>query len=180
MKKSFKIAVVMMVLGTMLLFTAACSDGEATVSSGNSSGKKSGQESNSGVQVNGKNASDLKNLSAGQTVSKDGLSVSVDKITDGGKTYDGKKLLKVTVSYKNNGKESESFNPFDWSIQDKDGARSDVEFTGKSEEMSSGELAPGGTKTGAIYFLKKNADKIVYTGDLFFDGEEDLIMWNVK
>lgn len=180
MKKGFKIVLALMLLGTIFALSLACSSGETKVSSGSAAGESSKSADESGLKVDGENQTDLKNLKVGQKVSKDGLSVSVDKISDGGRNYEGKPLIKVRVSYKNEGSSTASFNPYDWSVQDKDGARADTEFPEKGEEMNSGELSPGGTKTGNVYFFKKNADKIVYSGNFWLDAEEDLVMWNVK
>ena len=180
MKKGIKIVLALAVLGTIFALAMACSGGETKVSSGSAAGDSSTSAEESGMKVDGKDQTDFKNLKVGQTASKNGLSVSVDKISDGGRNYEGKKLIKVKVSYKNNGDNTASFNPFDWSVQDKAGARTDSELTSEGEELSSGELSPGGTKTGNVYFIKKNADKIVYTGNFLFDGEEDLVMWNIK
>ena len=178
MKKAMKIVLAVMVAGVLLVAAMACSGGETKVES--ETGGTDSAKTENGVTVDGQVQDDLKNLKVGQKISKNGLSVAVVKISDGGKTYDGKALIKAKVSYENKSEDTASFNTFDWAVQDSSGARTNPEFTGKDSELSSGELAPGGTKEGIVYFLKKNADKVVYSGNLIFDGEEDLAMWNVK
>lgn len=180
MKKTLKIMVVcasVLMLAGILVGCSSDTD-SATVTDGATT---DATKSDTGFSVDGKaaDANALQNLKVGQIVTKDGVSVAVTGIADGGKNYEDKPVLRVEVVYTNQGKETATFNSFDWSMQDTNGARGDVEITDATDTLESGELAPGGSKSGALYFLKKDAAKVVYTSNMF-DDEEDKIMWSVN
>ena len=77
-----------------------------------------------------------------------------------------------TVTYVNDGDQQSSFNIFDWSLQDPAGAARTVGIFGDND-LSSGELAPGGTVTGDVCF-EGGADPgqyvLLYEGSLFDRG----------
>ena len=121
------------------------------------------------------------NLAIGTPAKYDQGEVTVTKAGAGPKDYAGKKSFAVKVSYKNTGSEALSYNPYDWSLEDANGARSqDTAMINGKDSMSSGEIAPSGSLTGTIYFSPKTpASKIVYKPS-FLSSEEDLATWSVK
>lgn len=172
MNRGYKFLGMVLVLILLASMSIACtSEDPGTVSKGD------------GAQVEETRAEEEKenrqNLSVGDSYEIADVSVTVNSIEDGGRNYEDKKLIKVNVTYVNNSDESASFNSFDWSVQDEEGARTDTEFTDK-DELGSGDLAPGGKTSGDVYFIAKGASKIVYTNNWLFDGEDNLAMWNVK
>ena len=115
--------------------------------------------------VNGQPSTDL---TVGQSATLDnGLVLTVDSFERNvSAPYMSDKFTAVTVTIKNDGKEKQSFNPFDWKSIDANGAESDYEIMADSDDkLESGNLNPGGTVTGVIYF-KNNAQKIAYVSGL--------------
>lgn len=62
-----------------------------------------------------------------------------------------------TVTYINTGTSQETFNPFDWKLQNPSGAAVSASFTSGDNQLHSGDLAPGGTQTGDVCFDAKTA-----------------------
>lgn len=173
MARKFQVLTALLVLALLFSFSVACTGSdEATVTKG------SGEATSGEGEAPADSGVDKKNLAIGDSVEISGTKVTVTAVADGGKGYDDKALLKVSVSYENNSKETASFNVFDWSMEDANGARSDLQIS-DNEDLGSGDLAPGGKKTGDVYLLAEGATKIVYSGNIF-GGEDDLVMWNVK
>lgn len=177
MKKRFKFLGVILMLALLFSLTTACSSKPGSVTKASGESASTGDTTDEAAKK--AEAEARKNLSIGDVYEMRGAAVSVTAIADGGKDYEKKELLKVTVSYVNNSEEAVSFNPYDWSIQDINGARTDTAFSADGEQISSGELAPGGKVSGDIYFFAKDADKIVYTNNMF-DGEDAIAMWRVN
>ncbi|MBE6468551.1 MAG: DUF4352 domain-containing protein [Coriobacteriaceae bacterium] len=111
-------------------------------------------------------------LAAGTAVDMgNGMTVSVDSIepsvAGASNTY-----VKISVTYKNEGDDTVSFNPFDWKGEDANGAQEDhtyfagPDFSSDDAELNSGNLAAGGTKSGTLYF-KEGTTKILFTGNIF-------------
>ncbi|MBN9735768.1 MULTISPECIES: DUF4190 domain-containing protein [unclassified Pseudonocardia] len=79
------------------------------------------------------------------------------------------------VTYRNTGSGTASFNIWDWQLQDPDGVIRRISI-GSDNDLSSGQLAPGGTVSGQVCFDAK-ADAtgtwtVIYEGGLF--SSEDL------
>lgn len=57
-----------------------------------------------------------------------------------------------TVTYKNNGDQPASFNPFDWKFTTAAGVETSasIPFSAGAKALNSGQLAPGGTTSGTI------------------------------
>jgi hypothetical protein len=125
---------------------------------------------------------DPRNLPIGTTYEvQDGLFISVDSVETGWHSYDDKPAIQVTVSYANSSNREYSFNPYDWQAQTVGGVRNDTAFMvdGSTDEMSSGNLAPGGSFTKHLYFLEEDGiAKLVY-GNSFWSNEQDYILWSV-
>lgn len=175
MSKSARI-VLIVVCSMVVLALAGCSTpptaGTPSAGSGASSSSGSGGSNSAPKPLN---------LAIGTPAKYDQGEITVTKAEAGPKDYSGKKSFAVTVTYKNTGKEALSYNPFDWSIEDPNGARSsDTAIIDGKDGMSSGEIAPGGSLTGTMYFSPKGTiSKIVYAPS-FLASEEDKATWTVK
>jgi hypothetical protein len=64
----------------------------------------------------------------------------------------GKEYVIVNVTIRNLGKDEVSYNPFDFKIQDANGAQESSTFASLDDSLSSGTLAPDGKVTGSIPF----------------------------
>lgn len=107
-----------------------------------------------------------------------GLSVSVDSVTTGLANHDGSSITQVTVSYRNDGAENVSFNAFDWKGQDAQGAqRTNTLYMQAENQLSAGELAPGGAVSGNLYF-DGALSKVVYQTSIFSNGDD--ASWSVS
>lgn len=97
---------------------------------------------------------DYQNLPVGQAVDlQNGLSVVVNSVETGLSNYDGDPVTGINVTYTNNGTENNSFNPFDWKALDTNGVLDGETFYMDGEnQLSSGELTPGGSTSGNVYF----------------------------
>ncbi len=114
---------------------------------------------------------DYTNLSMGDSIElTDGTIVAVTSVQTGLVNYDDSPLSQVTVTYQNNGDKEVSFNPYDWKAQDAQGALYSQTFYMDGEnELSSGDLAPGGSVSGNIYF-DGDVTKISYYSNMFNDS----------
>lgn len=114
---------------------------------------------------------DYTNLSMGDSIElTDGTIVAVTSVQTGLVNYDDSPLSQVTVTYQNNGDKEVSFNPYDWKAQDAQGALYSQTFYMDGEnELSSGDLAPGGSVSGNIYF-DGDVTKISYCSNMFNDS----------
>lgn len=82
----------------------------------------------------------------------------------------------ITVTYVNNGQKKASFNPYDWAGEDPQGAqRPQTFYTKGTNELHAGELAPGGTVTGNVYF-ESPISKVVFQESLWSDEEATWIV----
>ena len=64
----------------------------------------------------------------------------------------GKEYVIVNVTIRNLGKDEVSYNPFDFKVQDANGAQESETFATLDDSLSSGTLAPGGKVTGSMPF----------------------------
>ncbi len=158
----------------MVGIIAGCGTTQATV---DNSGSKSSSNSSSSDKKQ-----KLTDLAIGTTIDLDGLKVTVNAVTDGPSTYDGKPTKKITVTYKNESSSSKSYNELDWKTENAAGDRKDafgVIFESNPATLESGDLAKGGTKTGDVYTEQADLTKVVYVPS-FFAGDEELIFWKVQ
>lgn len=118
-------------------------------------------------------------LAVGESADYDGLKVTVVEAKPGPKDLLGKPTFMVKVRYENNTSEAASFNEFDWYIEDKEGARTQETAILKSspETLGSGEIAPGGSKTGTMYFAAKGTVRKVVYEPSWFATETNLASW---
>lgn len=99
-----------------------------------------------------------------------GLVVSVDSVEPGLTNFDGSSVVGVRVTYVNNGSEQASYNSYDWKGEDANGAQEyTTYYSDASDDLGSGTLAAGGTKSGTIYF-EGSAVKALYFGNILSDA----------
>jgi len=103
--------------------------------------------------------------------------VSYSKGDDWDKPADGNNYVIVTIKIENKSDSQISYNVYDWSMVNSQGQKDDAAFTtiDNNTNLSSGELMPGGTKTGTIVFEEpKNESslKLLYYNNSLFDENE--------
>ena len=181
------IASIVIVLVTQSMFSAAidaATPGIKSVGSASASAAASGeaasaasasssaaQASSSTAASSQSDAKDYQSLAVGETITmKSGLKVTVHSIAGGLSNYNGNELVCVNVTYLNEGSKNASFGPYDWKVEDPDGAQSSMTFFMNGEnELKSGSLSAGGTTTGNIYF-DAPAARIHYYANMFDDS----------
>jgi hypothetical protein len=153
---------------------AGCGSTQATVDNSKDAGK--------GTSSSSSKKQDMTNLAIGTTIDLDGLKVTVNSVTDGPSTFDGRPTKKIAVTYKNESSSSKSYNEFDWKTENASGDRKDIgypTFESSPPTLQSGDIAKGGTKTGDLYTEQTDLTKVVYAPS-FFAGDEQLIYWKVQ
>ncbi len=91
---------------------------------------------------------------AGTVIDVDGLQLTAGNLTD--KTRYGNPSLCTTVTYKNAGPGSESYNTYDWQLLGPNGATTAPNIAWDNA-LNSGNLISGGTTTGDVCFSTKAA-----------------------
>jgi len=71
----------------------------------------------------------------------------------------GKEYVIINVTIRNLGKDEISYNPYDFKIQDANGAQESETFAALDDSLNSGTLAPGGKVTGSMPFQVPVGDK---------------------
>lgn len=96
---------------------------------------------------------DVSNLALGETfTTRDSLDVTVGSFTPTAPDYFGETDVCADITLVNNGSDQASFSGFgDWKLQNPAGVITDPTFAVEST-LNSGELAPGGSVSGAICF----------------------------
>lgn len=165
------------IFGNSVESTTSKSASASASSSASSSSSSSSAASSSSSSTSKKTSHS--NLSIGtEATFSSGLTVTVNSVESGLLNYDGRDITCVNVTYRNNGQSNESFNVYDWSGEDSQGARRNFYYYSKAvDELNSGDLAPGGSVTGNIYFESPIA-KVVYTENIWVEGEE--VTWLVS
>lgn len=99
------------------------------------------------------------NFYIGETIDYKGYKVTVVGVDkSAGSEYDkpkaGKEYVIVSVEIQNDSKEKQSYNLFDYSMQNSNGEIESISFTivNTDTALSSGDLAPGGKTSGTLAF----------------------------
>ena len=71
----------------------------------------------------------------------------------------GKEFVIVNVTIRNLGSDEISYNPFDFKVQDANGAQESETFATLDDDLRSGTLAPGGKVTGSMPFEVPTGDQ---------------------
>lgn len=122
-------------------------------------------------------------LAVGTTATlSNGLTVTVNSVTSGLANYNGEEFTSVSVTYTNTGKDTVSFNMYDWKAQDAQGAQRNCswEYGGdaadSSARLNSGTLASGGSVTGILEF-DGQISKLIYSPSML--SEKNNVTWTV-
>lgn len=117
-------------------------------------------------------------LDAGATTVVDDVTLTSTPLTAVDPAYPGgSAYLCTTVSYKNGGDDPQPFNPFDWKLQDPQGASRDATFGGTDNDLSSGDLAVGGSVSGDVCFEDPNGGApgtytVIYKPSFGFNADD--------
>lgn len=123
-------------------------------SSSNENGAGDAKDANAGPDFQGKQKKDLAGK-AGEEINNDGLAITTTPLEAiKGKSSVTEPQLCTTINIVNGTKEAQSFNTFDWKLQDPNGSAKNSSFQGTTGGggLESGELAPGGKTSGKICF----------------------------
>lgn len=104
----------------------------------------------SGLRFQGQQERDTA-ANAGDAVTVDGVTTTASPLFD--TTRFGSRYICTTVTIKNDSQKSQSFNVWDWKLQDANGTARNSSFTGTDNQLNSGEVAAGGgTTVGDVCF----------------------------
>ena len=108
-------------------------------------------------------------FAAGQTVDRDGVQINAAPLRKVKPQY-GDAMVCSKVTYRNTGTTAQSFNVFDWKIQNPDGVQSTAAMAQKGG-LQSGQLAPGGTVAGDVCATDPGAkgDYLIINEQFFAD-----------
>lgn len=84
------------------------------------------------------------------------VSVTSTALMDGDATFGA--TLCTTATLQNTSDKTIDFNAFDWKLQVPSGTINDATFMGSDNQLSSGQVVPGGTATGDVCFENKTAE----------------------
>lgn len=95
---------------------------------------------------------------------------------DWDKPKKGKEFVIVTVNIENKGKDKLSYNPYDFKLQNSEGAQESTTFTtiDNDTSLTSGELIAGGKVSGTITFETTKGDKglsLIYSDSVWSSKE---------
>ena len=170
--KGLAIAAVVVNVVALAVVLASQSAMSAAIDEATSSPDVTGVSSSEGAadQQGGSAEQATTDLAAGTSVSLDnGLTVTVDSVETGVTNYDGSSLMAAHVTYANNGDEPAAYNTYDWKGEDANGAQEYATYYSETtDDLSSGTLAAGGTKSGTVYFVEGTV-KVLYFGSALSD-----------
>ena len=109
------------------------------------------------------------------TTSK-GLDVTVNSVSTTSDAL-GSSYIAAEVTYLNNGDEQLSFGPTDWSVQTPAGVVSDFTYAPIDGILDSGELTPGGTITGTVFFEGTDSGEYRIMWEPMFSFSSDSATW---
>lgn len=108
------------------------------------------QTPDSGPSFSGKQDNDT-GVQAGGSVTSDGVTTTSSPLRNAEQL--GNAYLCTQVTIKNDSDKAASFNAaFDWKLQDPTGTTRMASLIGSENDLSAGEVAPGGTATGDVCF----------------------------
>lgn len=173
------IAAVALVLFTQSLFLEAfnsVTEGAKPVETSQQAEQaNSGDSAPAANEKPAESAKDYSKMAIGDSVSLDnGLTVTVVDAQVVPQEY-GDDLMRVTVSYVNNGNDSQAYNLLDWKSENANGVERSIEFyMGEDDNtLDSGNLKPGGNITGNVYF-ESDATKIYYYSNVLLQSESNI------
>lgn len=137
------------------------------------------QQGQKPVSTSSQNA-DYSHMPIGQSVTlENGLTISVNSVSVESRQYGSGSITRINVSYTNNGSSNADFNMFDWKAEDQSGAiRMITAYGGGGSDLSSGDLTPGGSVTGDIFYDGNDISKIYYYSNALIQQSSE-ICWIV-
>lgn len=172
---------VVIVLMTQYLFPQVFSNAANKAVAASSSSAAVVQQSSASASASSASsgAKDNSSMALGESVKLDnGLEITVNSAQFDLENFDGSKTTMINVTYKNEGSANRSFNVYDWKALDTSGAlRSETYYSGATKELQSGDLAPGGSVNGNVYF-EGTASKAFYYDNII--ETESNIGWVLK
>ena len=173
------IAAIALVLFTQSLFLDAfnsITEGAKPVETAQTTDQaKSGDSASSESAESTAAPKDYSKMAIGDSVTLDnGLTITVTDAQVVSQEY-GDDLMRVTVSYVNNGDKSQPYNLWDWRAENANGVEKSFEiFMGDNgDTLDSGNLKPGGNITGNVYF-ESDATKIYYYSNMLLQDESNI------
>ncbi len=186
------IMAVIIVIVTQSMFSAAIDSaseslqhGSTPVASTSNTGVSGNSAASAGAQSSGSaapsgasassSAADYSSMALGESVTlQNGLSITVNSVERGLKSYSGDPITGVSVTYVNNGTSNLSFNAFDWRSQDSNGViNTETFYMDAKNQLNSGNLAPGGSVSGNVYF-EGDIVKVLYYENSFFQNDSSI------
>jgi hypothetical protein len=165
-KKRFILLAVIALI--VIIVVATHGGGSSTSTSGSASTESA--SNGGGAAAPAKDDKAKTDVAAGETVNLEDVQVTSTPLAPVKPQYSNSSYLCTTVTYVNSGKDSKSFNMFDWKLQDPQGASRDVTIGGSDKTLNSGELAPGGTTSGDVCFDDPGASgtyKVIYSASFW-------------
>ena len=99
-------------------------------------------------------------LTVGASATVHGVRVTLLSVGEGPKDRTGKPTFKISVQYENVGTTAAAFGFLDWTVVNSNGASS---IPVADADVGSGELAPGDTRSGDVYFSPGGAvSRVIY------------------
>lgn len=117
---------------------------------------------------------DLIDLAIGTTVKLGGLRITVEKVIQGPESWSGDSTIEIAIGYANNSDVPQSFGVQDWTLENKDGARTNNRPFIDDVDIGSGSLSPASSKSGSIFItgVFEDVSRIVYSSKGFTDKDE--------
>jgi len=142
----------------------------AVVGSSGKDPKKVGEGDNSSSESSDNKSDDNKNFKVGDVIAIDDQEVtitSVERNYEPANEYvavkDGKEFVKLNLQIKNTSSDKKDYNALYWTVEDSNGDiinYSSAMFAQADDELSSGQLAAGGTKKASLVFEVPKDDKL--------------------
>jgi hypothetical protein len=148
------VGVFVLAFGGCVAFLAAVGDSlhraEPTADSASGPTRPDGESGGGGPHFPGKQPNDTA-AHAGVSVTVEGVTTTTTPLFD--RSQYSSDFLCTTVTVSNESKKSQSFNVWDWKLQDPSGTARNCAFTGSDNQLNSGEVAAGGgTTVGDVCF----------------------------
>lgn len=173
MSKAVKIVVGVCVVIMVVSFGSLLLPPSSSVSSVNSASTENAASQSS-------EAPDYSNMRIGDTVTLvNGLKITVNETEVFTPEYLKSTMTRVNVTYENTGDEKQSFNLLDWKSENSSGVeRSITAWSDGKTDLGSGNLKPGGTITGNVYFDGDDITSVYYYNNVLFQSDSD-VCWNL-
>lgn len=175
-------AVILIVLLAFFVLMAIFSDDNELSSEPNNNTNSSETSTNNNKNTTKKEEKQKKEYNKNETVIYKGVKYSVTNVkysngSDWDNPADGKEYVIVTIKIENTSDKKISYNVYDWKMRNSQGQEESEAFTtiDNDTNLSSGDLAVGGTKEGTLVFEEPKNDsslKLLYFYNTLLEDEE--------